>query len=190
MSEMHKLGLKIIEEDEANEHLQALYERFKRDFQIPNVPNYIKGFGESPATLEFYLDMMGSYYANISLPQSLLSMIAFTIAKKANCAYCSAFHEVTCRTLGVDETTLTALSENLGEVNPERIRAIIEFALKAAKYPQTIVSDDYQSLRDLGISNDEIVQIIFVAGMGVFSDILADSTKLTVDKDIIEALAN
>lgn len=189
MSEMQKIGLKMIEEEEASDEVQALYERVKRDFQMPNVPNYIKGLALSPAMLTFYLDTMSSYYANITLPQSLISMIAFTIAKKTNCAYCSSLHEVTCRTLGVDEATLTALSENLGEVSPERIRTIIEFALKAAKHPELISAEDYQGLRNMGISNDEIVQIIFIAGMGVFSDILADATKITVDQDIADALA-
>lgn len=190
MSEMLKHGLKMVEEHEATEELIPLYETIKRDFQMPAVPNMMKAIAISPASLQLYLNMLKSFYADISLPQALTSMICFTVAKKSNCTYCTAVHEVTCRTLGVDENTLNALAENLGEVNPQRIRAIIEFSLKAAKHPQDLDPEDYDGLREMGISNDEIVQIVFVAGIAVFVDIIADALKVEVDQVLAEALEN
>jgi uncharacterized peroxidase-related enzyme len=188
MSEMLKLGLKMIEEEEATGELADLYETAKRQLQTPKVPNSIKAAGISVGVLKTYLHMLEGFEKHISLPRSLVSMICFAIARKNECLYCSSIHELTCRTLGVDENTLVALAENLGEVSPERIRAIIEFALKTGKDPQSLEPEDYERLRLMGISNDEIVQIIFVAAMGTFSDILADSIKIDVDQGVAQAL--
>ncbi len=188
MSEFRKMGFKMIEEDSASAEVRQLYDDFKRNFQSPTVPNYIKAFGESPESLRLYMGVMSSVYQNLSLPQALTAMICFTIATKNQCLYCSSLHEVTCRTLGVDEDTLTALAEDLNEVNPLRIRAIMEFAVKAAKKSKEVTAEDYENLRNLGVSNNEIMQIVFIAGIAVFNDILADSFKIEVDPEVNEAL--
>lgn len=188
MLEMEKLGLNMVEEAEANSEVAALYEDFKHDFQMPTVPNYIKSLAISPPALRIFTDMMRTFGANIMLPQSLMPMICFAIARHNNCEYCSALHESSCRTLGVDEETLTILTENLSALNPERIRAIIEFALKAAKHPKTLTPDDYQGLRDLGISNEEIFQIIFISALGQFNDIIADSIRIEIDSEFKDVL--
>ncbi len=188
MSQMKKHGFQVIEEDQATGDLLELYERSKRMYQSPVVFNLTKAIGMSEAALKFQIDMTTSFYGNMTLPQSLTALIFFTVAQKSDCEYCTAAHEVTCRMLGVDEATLTAIAENLGELNPERIRAIIEFALKAAKYPQSLKPEDYEKLRDMGISNDEIVQIVTVAGVAVYLDIMADALKVEVDESLTEAL--
>jgi alkylhydroperoxidase family enzyme len=95
---------------------------------------------------------------------------------------------LTCRTLGVDEETLTLLVKDLGNVNPERIRAIIEFALKVAKDPQGLVAADYDRVREQGVTDEEIVEIVTVAGFAVFSDIMADALKVEVEAPIAQAL--
>lgn len=188
MSQMEKHGFQVVEEDQATGELVELYERSKRIYQSPVVFNFTKAIGISPPALKFELDMTSSFYENITLPLSLTSLIFFTIAQKSDCEYCTAAHEVTCRTVGVDEATLTTIAENLGELNPERIRAIIQFALTAAKYPQTLEPKDYENLRSMGISNDEIVQIVTVAGVAVYLDIMADALKIEVDESLSEAL--
>lgn len=154
----------------------------------PSVPNMIKALAMSPSSLEMYIEMMQSMYAHLTLPQSLISIICFTVAQKSDCTYCTAANEVNCRALGVDEATLTTIAENLGELNPERIRTIIEFAVKTAKYPQSLVPADYENLRKQGVSNDEIVQIMHVVGLAVYADILTDALKVEVDPALLEAL--
>ena len=54
--------------------------------------------------------------------------------------------------------------------------------------PQSLVDDDYQAVRDLGIGDDEIVEIISLAALGNYLDTIADSLKLNVDEAISEAL--
>lgn len=188
MSEMLKCGLQMVEEDEASGELKPIYDSVKRDFQMPHVPNLMKTIAMSPAALTIHVESFKSFFTHSTLPQSLISIIQFTIAQKSNCVYCASANEVMCRTLGVDEDTLIAITQNLGELNPERVRTIIEFALKTAQYPQELEPKDYELLRAQGISNDEIVQIIQAVGMAVYVDIMADALKAEVDPDVARAL--
>jgi AhpD family alkylhydroperoxidase len=142
----------------------------------------------SPATLTIYWDFLRSFYGKITLPEALTSMIFFTIAETRNCKYCSANHELTCRSLGIDEETLAALVKDLGNVSPVRIRVIIEFALKAADHAQELVAEDYERVREQGVSDEELVEIIHVVAVANYFDTLSDATKIQVDPIVSQAL--
>jgi uncharacterized peroxidase-related enzyme len=182
-------GLPIIEENEASGDVAAIYERIKRELQTPFIPNIMKGLATAPNILTHYLESIGTLYGQLSLPQSLMAMISYTISTKNNCTYCSVAHEVTCRTLGVDAATLAKLVEDLDNVRPERIQAIIEFAWKVAHDPQGLVRADYDRVRQQGMTEEEIVEIIYVTAISVFVDTLADALQIEVDDVAAQALA-
>ncbi|MCL4295560.1 MAG: peroxidase-related enzyme [Anaerolineae bacterium] len=181
-------GLPMIEEDEATDEVAQIYAEAKREMQVPFVPNFVKAVAISPAALAILWNAYRAFLQHSTLPQSLTAMIQFTIARANQCEYCSVNHELTCRTLGIDEETLTALVEDLGNVSPKRIRAIIEFSLKVAHDPRGLVAEDYERLREQGITDEELVEIILIAAQGSFNDILADALKIKVDAPVAEAL--
>jgi uncharacterized peroxidase-related enzyme len=115
-------------------------------------------------------------------------MILYTIAQRGHCQYCSASHELTCRTLGIDEVTLNALAQDLSHVSPQRIQAIIEFAEKAAHAPKSLQAEDFERVRAEGVTDEELIEIVQVAALGVYSDILADALKIEVDAAVTQAL--
>lgn len=181
-------GLPFIEEDEATGEVAELYETWKRDVQVPFVPNFVKAMASSPDMLAFAFKYWMAAIEHITLPQSLVSMIQYTIATYNNCLYCKANHELTCRTLGVDEDTLNKLVQDLDHLNPERIRAIIDFALKVAKNAKMLNRADFDRVREQGVTDGEIVEIILIAAMGNFNDNIADALQVDVDNMISTAL--
>jgi len=181
-------GLRMIEEDEATDEVAEIYNEMKRELQMPFVLNVMKALAVSPGMLALQWNIIRAYYKHTTLPQSLIAMIGYTIATKNNCTYCSVHNELTCRTLGIDEDTLDKLVKDLGNVNPQRIRAIIEFALKVAKYPQSLIRTDYDKLRDQGITEEEIVEIIVMAAVSVYNDIVAEALQIEVDTMVTESL--
>lgn len=188
MSTLTNPILPMIEEAAASPEVARLYAEIKRELQMPTVPNMLKTLAVSPAALQMQWDMIGSVFRHTTLPHTLLFMILYAIAETSNCTYCSAGNELNCRMLGVDEDTLNALVKDLGNVSPKRVRAIIEFALKVAHDPQGMVGEDYERLRAEGVSEAEMVELAFVAAMGVFSDTLADALKVEVDLEVKQAL--
>ena len=181
-------GLPYIEEDEATGEVADLYETWKRDFQVPYVPNFLKAMASSPEMLAFSHVYWMAAYTHFTLPQSLISMIQYTIATRNNCLYCSANHEITCRTLGVDEDTLNKLVDDLDNLNPERIRAIIDFAWKASQHAQGLSRKDFDRVREQGVTDGEIVEIIMIAAMGNLNDTVADALQIDVDNVVATAL--
>jgi uncharacterized peroxidase-related enzyme len=181
-------ALPLIEEDEATGEVAQMYAEIRRELGMPYVPNAAKTLAGSPAALGVYCDFTRSFDRRATLPQSLISMILYTIAKTNNCRYCSATNELACRTLGIDETALATLVEDLPHFTPQRVRVIIEFALKVAHDRRNLVAEDYDRVRLHGISNAEIVEIILIAAIGVFNDTMADALMIEVDDEVVEAL--
>jgi uncharacterized peroxidase-related enzyme len=181
-------GLNMVEEEAASEEVARIYAEVKREMQLPVVPNIMKGLAVSPAALAIHWGMTCTFYQHTTLPEALTSMILFTIAEVSNCRYCSAGHELTCRMLGIDEETLKALIEDLDNVSPQRTRAIIEFAIKASHDPQGLVAQDYQRVREHGVTDEELTEIILVVAIAQYADTLADALKIEVEPMVAEAL--
>jgi uncharacterized peroxidase-related enzyme len=181
-------ALPIIDEAEATGEVAQIFATIRREMGLPYIPNAAKTLAVSPAALGIFCDITRSYDQRATLPQSLVSMILYSIAKSNDCKYCSATNELACRTLGVDEAALETLVEDLPSFTPQRVRIIIEFALKIAHDRQNLVEEDYNKLRAQGISNAELVEIILIAAQGVFNDIVADALMIEVDNEVIAAL--
>jgi uncharacterized peroxidase-related enzyme len=181
-------AIPMIEEDEATGEVAQMYAEIRRETGLPYVPNAAKTLAVSPGALGLFCDITRSYNQRASLPQSLISMILYTIAKTGNCKYCSATNELACRTLGVDEAALETLVEDLPSFTPHRVRVIMEFALKVAHDRWNLVAEDYAKVRAQGISEAELVEIIMIAALGIFNDTVADALKIEVDDEVIEKL--
>ncbi len=181
-------GLPLIEEGEATEEIAVLYEEAKRALDMPFTANLFKAVAISIPSLTMMVEIYRSFFQNLTLPQTIIAMISYCIPIAKNCTYCTANGELHCRSLGIDEETLESLAKNLDNVNPQRVRAIIQFALKCALDPQGLLAEDYDQVRNQGVSDAELVEIIVIAAMSNLGDTLADSLKIEVDAPVLEAL--
>jgi len=148
-----------------------------------------KVLAQSPQALKATVAMLGELFMGSSLPQPIVSMLLYSISLARRCQYCSSMHRLTCRMVGVDETMLSAVGNNLGSVTPERVQAIVAFGIKAAMSSADLTEADYDKLRDMGISDSEIVEIVALSGLGVYLDIVAESLKIEVDVMVKQGLA-
>jgi uncharacterized peroxidase-related enzyme len=181
-------NLHPVEEAEATGDVAQIYADIKRDLQAPFLPNMFKTLAISPAALASAWGLYGNFLRRTTLPRALMAMILFTVAESRDCEYCAAQNEFACRSLGVDDETLTALVEDLDNVSPERIQTIIAFALRVSHDPLSIDAKDFERLREQGITDEEIVEIALNAAGATFFDILADSLKVGVEPVIAEEL--
>jgi uncharacterized peroxidase-related enzyme len=181
-------NLHPVDEAEATGTVAQIYADIKRDFQFPYLPNLIQTLAISPAALTGAWGLYGGFLLNTTLPRALTSMILYTVAASRDCEYCTVINEFACRNLGLDEESLRVLVEDLDSVTPERIRAIIAFALKVSHDSQGLVAEDFERLREHGITDEEIVEIALNAAMATFFDMLADSLKVEIDPVVAQWL--
>ena len=182
--------LPLIEENEASGQTAELFNNIKEVVEIPFVPNIYKSVAAAPNALAGTWDVVRNVFLQTSLPKSLASMIMFSIAAARNCQYCSAVHQVTCKTLGVEEETLSALQDDLSAVAPERVQAIVLFAQKCALNPQELTAGDYDKVREHGVSDEEIIEVVSLAALGNYLDTVADALKVPVDSVFRDALGS
>jgi uncharacterized peroxidase-related enzyme len=178
-----------IPEAEASEEVAAIFGQVKEAMQIPFVPNILQMLANSPQALKATVGAIAELQLNSTLPRPVVSMVLYSVAAASECRYCGSMHKLSCRTLGIDDATLAALSGNLGTLTPERVQAIVAFAVKAAKSPKDLSGGDFEKLRDMGISDAEIVEIVALAALGGYLDTIADALKIDVDEMIAQGLA-
>jgi uncharacterized peroxidase-related enzyme len=155
---------------------------------MPIVPNFMTALGASAPALKFWTILTETMIETLTLPQAFQPIIFYAVAAHANCEYCSASNEVQCRMLGMDEDTLAAMAKDLPSVNPARLRVIVEFCIKVSQFPQQVDRADFNALRDQGVSDAEILELVTLTALAVASDIFADALKMPVDPMVLEAL--
>jgi len=65
--------------------------------------------------------------------------------------------------LGVEPRALERSFANVRDVSPPKARDIIVFGLKCARDPQSLTDADFVSLREHGLGNAEIMEVISMA---------------------------
>ncbi len=181
--------IELVEESNASGEVSEIYEAVKRALQVPEVPNIDKVLAHSLPALKGTTELLGALYIGSTLPQPVVSMLLYSISLARDCQYCSSLHRLTCRMVGVDEDMLVAIGNDPGSVTPERVQAIVNFGVKAAMSSVDLTRDDFEKLRDMGISDSEIVEIVALAGMGTYLNIIANALKVEVDPMIKQGLA-
>lgn len=178
----------FIEEGHAQGEVAEIYDSVKKALQVPVVPNLDKVLAHSVPALKGTTAVLGELFLGSSLPQPVIAMLFYSIALARSCQYCGSFFRLTCRTVGVDEAMLAAVGNDLGSLTPERVQAILRFGLKAAMSSNDLTPADYDNLREMGISDSEMVEIAALAGLGVYLNIVADALKIDVDDMIKQGL--
>lgn len=178
----------MIGENEATGEVAEIFNEVRQVFQMPFVPNSARTFANSLNALRINWESVKALYSRITLPFSLVAMINYVVSEQRNCEYCSANNELLCRNLGIDEETLAMVASDLGNVNPQRVRVIIEFAVKMDFDPHSITHEDFDKMRDMGVSDDEILEIVLIVANIVGAILIADTLKVPVESAVYAGL--
>lgn len=110
------------------------------------------------------------------LGRAFKEMIATRTSYANDCRYCSAAHSTRAKLYGVDASLVDRLAEPLEQLPLEpRVRALLAFADKVREASSTVEASDWETLRELGWSEEEIVEALQVVGMFSAFNRMADS---------------
>ncbi len=135
-----------------------------------------------PDLLSMFLDGSMTLQLKGRLPPTVIQMICMAISYQNKCRYCAVCHNKILQAMGVSDQVIRscASDENLSHIPPTE-RAVVKFALKVAANPRDIKEEDYQSLLDAGITQEEIMEIIFLASFENFMNSISDAAKIPLD---------
>lgn len=171
----------IVDEQAVSPSVGRVFEEIKATMEIPFVPNILRSQGLSESATKGIWGAFSNVFLKTNLPMPLASMILYCISADKNCQYCSAVHMATCKSVGVDENTLSALQNNLSALSPRRSQKCILFAVKCAASPSQMSEEDFEDLRMEGVSDEEIVDVIALAALGNYLDTVADALAMDID---------
>lgn len=175
-------NIQIVEPQDAAPEVRELYLDFQRRMGFPAPPNFIKVQGHSLAAAKGSWGLVQNTLVGGALPRTLKEMVFTAISADRQCRYCEAAHLACCRMLGVDEEALAKLADDVDAIDPPKARAIIKFGVKCARDPQGLGPEDFASLREQGVRESEIVELISMSALAVYANIVADATAVDNDE--------
>ncbi|MEP6504322.1 MAG: carboxymuconolactone decarboxylase family protein [Betaproteobacteria bacterium] len=170
-----------IEPENASSEVRALYVDFQRRMGFPAAPNFIKTHGHSLAAASGTWGLVQHVLVGGALPRTLKEMLFVVISADRKCRYCEAAHVACCRMLGVDSDSLAGLEGDLETIDPPKVRAILRFGLKCARDPQGLAEEHFAQLRQHGLRQSDIVELISMSALAVYANIVADATGVEAD---------
>lgn len=144
------------------------------------VPNVLRAYAQDIEKLNAFVAM----YNTLMLGPSGLSklereMVAVAVSAENDCWYCQVAHGAAVRGLSGNPVLGESLVMNARATPLEpRQRAMIDFALKMTGASATIVEADRQALRDQGLSDVDIWDLINVAGFFAMSNRVASASGM------------
>ena len=156
-----------LQTDHAPQEVKTVYEDFHRRMSFPSAPNFIMTQGHSLVVARGTWDVVRNVLVSGEIPRWTKEMMFVAISKDRACRYCEAAHIACCRMLGVKPETLNQLVGDVNKLDDPKLRAMILFALKSSRDPQSLTDEDYETLRRHGLKQSEIVEIIGMSALAV-----------------------
>ena len=84
--------------------------------------------------------------------------------------------------VGANPETLNQLVRDVHSIPNLKLRDMILFAIKCSRNPQSLAEADFANLRQHGLKESEILEIIWMSALAVYANIMADATAMDDDE--------
>jgi len=170
-----------VEIEEATGKTKELYDGITKAFG--GVPNLFKMLGSTPDMLHAVLQLNSSTTAG-KLSAKDVEQIALTVSSVNQCNYCVATHVAVGSQFKIPEAELMNNIQAISD-NP-KMSAILTFTKEATLNRGKVSDKTVNTLREFGIDNSTIIEILGVVGLYTFLNYLNHLTQPVIDFPIIE----
>ena len=153
------------------------------------VPNWIKALAVHPEVLGRFLGYYEAVFtpSNGTIPMLEREMIAAVVSSVNGCTYCTMHHTGAMAGHLHDGQRAQRIAHNYREVDlSDRERAICDFAVKVTEAPARMHDSDFSDLRDAGLDDTEIFEVLEVAAFFSFSNRLATPLAIKPDSSLFD----
>ena len=165
---------------EAGELLQAVQQ------QLGIVPNFIRALANSPKALSAFLGIYGPL-GGAAIDKATQERIALVVAEENGCQYCVSAHTAIGRGAGLSNEEM--LLNRQGDSGNAKAAAAVAFAKALNQHRGEITTAEFDAVRAAGFSDGEIVEIITLVALNVFTNLLGKSTRINIDFPKVALLA-
>ena len=180
----------IVDDGTVTPEIDESFIPIKKALKSPFTPNFFRVWATSPESLKGIWPVMNHILTSGRVGRRLKEMIFVAISSLKGCHYCEAAHHAFCLHIGVSPEQIDSLINNYtAETSDPKEKAAIDFAVRLAKDSHSSSEQDFQTLRELGFDNEEIMEIIAMSGMSVFYNHLANATKINIDEGFTKKIS-
>jgi len=172
----------IVPPEQASKEVKAVYEEFYRGMSFPAPPNFIMTQGHSSTVVRGTWEAVRNILVTGAISRWQKEIIFVAISKDRNCEYCTAAHIACCRMLGVKPGVLESIARDVNTLADPVLRAMVRFALKCSRSPRSLTGQDFDNLKQHGLDQAEIMEIIAMSAFAVYASIIADATAMEPDE--------
>jgi len=177
----------LVAYEDAAPEIQAIYDEVMEVTGSPDVFNFLKAFGNNEKVLRAFWSMIRYTILEGDVPALLKQLILFRISVEYGNTYCASLHGRT--VLRIDPTMsydeLIAISKAQNMDIPASYEVAIELVTQMALRPKIVEAEDFdfeEQLRDEGFSEQEIDELISVAGFGVLLNTMTDIIHIPAEE--------
>jgi uncharacterized peroxidase-related enzyme len=146
--------------------------------QLGVVPNFLRVLAHSPRALAGFLGLYGALGA-ASLDKPTQERIALAVAEGNACEYCLSAHTAIGRRAGLSNEEM--LLNRRGSSADAKAAAAVALAAALNERTGGIAASDLDAARRAGLTDGEIVEVIAVVALNLFTNILGKSVRVDID---------
>jgi uncharacterized peroxidase-related enzyme len=170
--------IELVSDQDAPAEVRKLFDDARRERGY--VPNYLRLFAHRPAVYDAWRGLLGSITENIDARRYELATVA--AARQMRSTYCTLAHGKVLLDRFLDaeqlrDTLLDHRAANLDEVDV----AVMDLAEKVADDATAVIPADIEGLRELGLTDEEIFDVVLVAAVRAFYSKTLDALCIEAD---------
>lgn len=155
--------------------------------QLGIVPNFIRALANSPKALSAFLGLYAPL-GGAAIDKATQERIALVVAEENGCQYCVSAHTAIGRGAGLSNEEM--LLNRRGDSSDAKAAAAVAFAKALNEHRGEVTTGEFEAVRAAGFSDGEIVEIITLVALNVFTNLLGKSTLINIDFPEVALLAS
>ena len=153
--------------------------------QLGVVPNLFRMVGNSPASLEGYLSLMGALGKG-ELSGQTRERIALAVAAINGCDYCLSAHTYLGKNVAkLDDAEITA-NRNGGSTDPKAAAAVL-FATRVADSRGRVSDADLKAVKAAGYSDAAVIEIVLNVAFNIWTNYINTVAGTEIDFPVVHA---
>jgi uncharacterized peroxidase-related enzyme len=162
--------------DKADQEVKEIYGQLEK--KMGKVFNIFLNMGNSPAVLKSFI-ALDEAVNQTSLNPKLREQIALVVAQTNQCNYCLSAHTAISKGKGLADQEI--IQARHGQAKDPKSQAILKFAKSVVDKKGKVNNQDIASLKAAGINDKELVDIILVIIINIFTNYFNNITDPQID---------
>lgn len=174
--------LKTVDPEKAEGQLKSTYGMLETMFQM--IPKIFVAQSIRPDLLDAIVTYVNRLMIEThALPRSTKELIAAYVSKLNSCAYWVDAHSAMVMAQGFSQEEVKSIIEDVNgsSLIDDKTKQLLHFSEKITRNAYKVIESDFQRLKNLGCSEEEIFEAVAVTSLFNYMDRIADALGAPVE---------